>query len=309
MRRRLQDQRGVTIAEVLIVSSLFLIVLTATLQSSAVFNRLNHQNQRTNDQVDRARRGVDRSVRQLRNLARRINAPVIDRATATDFIFQTSDPERTWVRYCLQTRADGRVWLWGLSSPGAVSASMSGVCPGTGWSGSNLVSRNVTNYAGGRSFPLFSYTCVQGSPASCPSSSADFGRIRTVTMDLLLDDNLMMDPPEARVSSAVHLRNQNDPPTATFTSRPTGTRTVILNGSASADPEGRNLRFMWFKAPAPAFTCDQTPPVDLVLWTGVTLTHPFPAGDGASGTQVGMELVVCDPGGLQARATNQVTIP
>ncbi len=120
---RMRGQRGFTLAETLIVSTLFLIVLTATLTSVASYNRTNQRDQRHNDQIDRSRRGVDRGVRQLRNLARRINAPVIDRATATDFIFQTSDPERTWVRYCLQTRADGRVWLWGLSSPGAVNAS------------------------------------------------------------------------------------------------------------------------------------------------------------------------------------------
>lgn len=309
MMRRLRQQGGFTAAEVLIVSSLFLVVLTATLESTSVFNRLNVQNQKTNDQVDRARRGVDRTVRQLRNLARRIDAPVISRAASTDFIFQTSDPNRTWVRYCLQTRTDGRVWLWGLSTPGSVTATMSGLCPGSGWAGSSVVAKNVTNNADGRSFPLFSYSCVKGSPVTCPATSADFGRIRAVTMDLLLDDNLRMKPPEARVSSAVFLRNQNDPPTATFTSRPTGTRAVILNGSASIDPEGRNLRFMWFKAPAPAFTCDQAPDPTLVLWTGVTLSYTFPSSDGASGTSVGMELVVCDPGGLQARATAQVQIP
>ncbi len=309
MMRRLRDQRGFTAAEVLIVSSLFLVVLTATLESTSVFNRLNYQNQRNNDQVDRARRGVDRTVRQLRNLARRIDAPVISRAAANDFIFQTSDPERTWVRYCLQTRTDGRVWLWGLSTPGTVSTTMSGPCPGSGWAGSAVVAKNVTNYASGRSFPLFSYSCVKGAPAGCPATPADFGRIRSVTMDLLIDDNLRVNPPETRVSSAVFLRNQNDPPTATFTSRPTGNRSVILNGSASIDPEGRNLRFMWFKAPAPSFTCDQAPLASLVLWTGVTLSYVFPSSDGPSGSQVGMELVVCDPGGLQARATAQVTIP
>ena len=307
--RRLRDQGGFSAVEILIVSSLFLVILTATLQSTAVFNRINHQNEKVNDQVDRARRGVDRGVRQLRNLARRIEAPVISRATGSDFIFQTSDPERTWVRYCLQTRTDGKVWLWGLTTPSAVTAAMSGACPGSGWGSTNVVSKNVTNYANGRSFPLFSYTCVTGTPVGCPATSADFGRIRTVTMDLLIDDNLSKAPPEARVSSAVFLRNQNDPPTATFTTRPTGNRTVLLNGSASVDPEGRNLRFMWFKAPAPTFTCDAPPSGDVILWTGVTLNHTFPQSDGVSGTQVAMDLVICDPGGLQARASAMVTIP
>ncbi len=90
MRRLIRDQRGVTLTETLIVSTLFLVVLSATLMSGANFNRLNHENQRVNDQVERARRGVDRGARQLRNLARRIDAPVIARAAHNDFIFQTS---------------------------------------------------------------------------------------------------------------------------------------------------------------------------------------------------------------------------
>jgi prepilin-type N-terminal cleavage/methylation domain-containing protein len=309
MRPRAQSQGGFTLVEMIVVSALFLVVLTATLTSTGTFNRLNVQNQRLNDQTDRARQGVDLAVRQLRNLARRIEAPVIARAAASDFIFQTSDPERTWVRYCLQTRTDGRVWLWGVSSPNAVTAAMSGPCPGTGWAGRNAIATNITNLANGRTLPLFTYTCVRNAPAGCPATADDFSRIRSVGMDLFLDDNLAVNPPEVRVSSAIFLRNQNEQPTASFVSRPNGTRKVILNASASFDPEGRNLRFLWFRAPAPSFTCDIPAPADLLLWSGVTLNHTFLPTDGASGAQVPMELVVCDPGGLQARFSAQVTIP
>jgi prepilin-type N-terminal cleavage/methylation domain-containing protein len=306
---RMRGQRGFTLAETLIVSTLFLIVLTATLTSVASYNRTNQRDQRHNDQIDRSRRGVDRGVRQLRNLARRISAPVISRAESTDFIFQTSDPERTWVRYCLQTRPNGKVWLWALTSPGSVTTAMSGACPGSGWSRTDIVAQNVTNLTAGRTFPLFAYACVDGAPATCPASADDFGRIRTVAMDLLIDDDLTKHPKEARVSTAVFLRNQNEPPTASFTSQPAGTRQVILNASASFDAEGRNLRFLWFRAPAPSFSCDLPPVADPLLWSGVTLSYTFPATDGESGTQKTMELVVCDPGGLQARATRAVTIP
>lgn len=308
MRRRVTDERGFTLVEMLVVSTLFLVVLTAVLDATASFNRLNHQNQQLNDQVDRARRGIDRGVRQLRNLARRIEAPVIARAESSDFIFQTSDPQRTWVRYCTALQADGRTWLWSLTSPGEVTSSMSGPCPGTGWERRDLVATNVTNYAAGRSFPLFSYGCVKTAPAGCPSGAADFGRIRTVGMDLLIDDNLTKRPPEARVTSGVYLRNQNEPPVLEAKSRPSGSRQVILNASASYDPEGRNLRFYWFRAPAPAFTCDVPAPAQ-VLWSGVTYTHTFLPTEGEPGTLRPIELVACDPGGLQARVTVQVAIP
>lgn len=309
MKLRAREEGGFTLVEMIVVSALFLVVLTATLMSTSNFNRLNVQNQRVNDQTDRARRGVDIAVRQLRNLARRIDVPVIARAQPADFIFQTSDPERTWVRYCLQTRTDGKVWLWSLSSPGAVTTGMSGACPGTGWTGRNSIAHNVTNYADGRTLPLFTYTCVKGQPAGCPASADDFGRIRSVGMDLFLDDNPTRKPEEVRVSSGIFLRNQNEGPIACDTWRPTATRQVILNGSCSQDPEGRNLRLLWFRAAAPAFSCDAVPPANLLLWSGVTYTHTFLPGEGASGTQKAFELVVCDPGGLQARHTTMVTIP
>ena len=309
MKRLNDDERGFTLVEMIVVSSLFLVVLAATLQSTGTFNRLNVQNQRLNDQTERARRGVDLAVRQLRNLARRIDAPVIARAEPTDFIFQTSDPERTWVRYCLQSRTDGKTWLWGLSSATAVTTGMSGPCPGTGWAGRNSIATNVTNVSGTRTLPLFTFSCVATEPATCPSSPADYTSIRSVGIDLFLDDNPALDPKEVRVSSAIFLRNQNEEPVACYHSRPSGVRQVILNASCSKDPEGRNLRLLWFKGSAPSFTCDVPAPADQLLWSGVTLTHTFLPSDGPSGTQKAMELVVCDPGGLQARHTTMVTIP
>ena len=307
--RRLADQRGVSLPELVIVSAIFMIVLFSTRPVAGAFSRVNETTLSREAQIDRARRGMERGMRQLRNLARRINAPVIARATRSDFIFQTSDPERTWMRYCLENHADGDVWLWALATPAAVSSGMSGPCPGTGWTISNVVAQNIANTTPNRDFPLFSYGCVAGAPAGCPSTVGDLNRITSVTMDLWIDEDFDRAPPAARLTSAVFLRNQNEPPVASFSWKPVAPRQVLLNASASLDPEGRTMRFMWFKAPAPAFTCDQTPPLTQLLWQGVTLTHTFLPADGASGTQRAMELVVCDPGDLQSRQTQMVTIP
>jgi prepilin-type N-terminal cleavage/methylation domain-containing protein len=309
MRSRATAEQGFTLVEMIIVSMLFLIVLGATFAVAGSFERTNRDAQTRDGQVERARRGIDRGMRQLRNLARRIEAPVINRATSNDFIFQTSDPERTWSRYCTQTQANGKVWLWSLSSPTGVSTGMSGPCPGTGWSIRDVVAEDVANQSPGRDFPLFKYSCVRGTPTTCPAVAADLTRIQSVAMDLWIDENNARKPPASRLSSAVFLRNQNEPPTASFTARPFASRQVVLNASASVDPEGRTLRFMWFKAPAPAFTCDQGPPMSALLWQSVTMTHTFPNADGASGATSPIELVVCDPGNLQARVTKQVTIP
>ena len=311
MRSRVADEGGFSLVELMIVSSLFLIVLGATLTVAGSFERVNANGQRRDAQVDRARRGMERGMRQLRNLARRIDTPVINRATSADFIFQTSDPERTWMRYCLQTQSDGKVWLWALSSPTAVSAGMSGPCPGTGWAIRDVVAENVANQTPTRDFPLFQYRCVASAPTTCPapSSATDLLRVNSVTMDLWIDDDYALKPPASRMTSAVFLRNQNEAPIASFTSRPLASRQVILNASSSSDPEGRTLRYMWFRAPAPAFTCDEGPPVSALLWQAVTMTYTFEAGEGAAGAPKTFELVVCDPGNLQARTTRQVTIP
>jgi hypothetical protein len=309
MRRRIAAGDGYTLVEMVLVSALFLVVLTATLGAGGTFAKLTRDSDSSSDQIDRARQGMERGMRQLRNLARRVDVPTIARATSGDFIFQTSDPERTWVRYCLQTRSTGRVWLWSLNTAGSVTSAMSGACPGTGWDRADVLAQNVTNSAANRDYPLFDYGCVQTAPASCPSTTADLDRITNITMQLLIDDDLTVAPPEARLVSAVYLRNQNEPPTAAFAARPLATRQVLLNASGSTDPEGRTLRFMWFKAPAPSFTCDDGPPASLLISQGATLTYAFSPSEGLSGTSASFELVVCDPGDLQARATAQVTIP
>ena len=64
---------------------------------------------------------MDRATRQLRNLANpTVNSTTtIDRATDYDLIFQTSDPAKTWVRYCLDTSGSAGVnhaTLWEAES-------------------------------------------------------------------------------------------------------------------------------------------------------------------------------------------------
>lgn len=306
MKRFSSQQGGYTLVEMVLVSALFILVLGATLDAGLGAEKLNTTSQNRQYQADGARNAVERVMRELRNLARRIDAPVISRATATDFVFQTSDPARTWVRYCLQPTSQG-TRLWSAASAQSLSSSMTGPCPGSGWQRQVLIADNVVNTAPGRDFPLFSYACATSMPTTCPATTAELGRILTVTMDLWVADKGADTP--TRVTSTVYLRNQNEPPVAAFGSRALASRQVILNASASYDPEGRNLRIMWFKTPAPTFTCDQGAPPSALLWTGVTFNYTFAATDGLSGSQTSFDLVVCDAGGLQARATGQVTIP
>ena len=313
MRSRLAAQQGFSLVELLLVSALFIVILTATVASMSTFERLNADNRRSDDQVERTRRAVERGARQLRNLASRpaTGAATIARAEPFDFIFQTSDPTRTWQRFCTQPKAGGKVWLWSLASAAAAPPPGTG-CPGPAgsWARRDPVATSVTNLLPGRSEPMFTYgrTCPPPAAAACPTSLTS---ITSVHMEVLLDENLRRDPVEVRVGTGVYLRNQNEMPSAKFTVHAAAiSRTALLNASGSSDPEGRTLRYYWFRTDDyEPFACGSQPKDGTVLGQGVTLHYLFPAADGPAGTRKNITLVVCDPGSLQATYAADVAVP
>jgi prepilin-type N-terminal cleavage/methylation domain-containing protein len=301
-RAHANDERGFTLVEVLLVSVLFLVVLGATLTSFNAFEANNAEAKKVADQVEHARTGLDQFARQARNLGKRVVEDTIFRATSNDIVFQTSDPTKTWVRYCLGPGAPQKGKLWMFENPNGLGGTAS--CNGTGWTRKTLVADHLVNEAAGR--PLFQFSCVSGA-TDCTSSSAVYEKITGFHAELLVDLDPVRPPRAMRVNSAVYLRNQNEHPTAAFTWRPMGTKKVLLNGSSSSDPEGRTLRFYWFKSTAPTFRCDQGPPTGATFWQGVTLTYTFATE--TPGTTVPFVLVVCDPGDLQSTQTQTVTVP
>ena len=334
---RLRDERGFTIPELLLVMIMALLILGATL---TVFNRTYqtaHEHDERFDTIEVARNALDAEARQLRNLARRLNnTPVIDTVSSDDLIFQTSEPERTWVRYCLDTStapaspARGRLWGTSLALAAnaaaySVTAGMRGSCPGTGWSKAQVVADYVTNRAGGQDRPIFSYSCADGG-TTCTTTPAAFDQIVNVTAQTIIDSTPTRDPKELLVSSGVYLRNQNQAPVASFVSTPTLPRTVLLNGSGSTDYEGRTLSMWWFKGTMPTQVECDAPTVTVnaaeqrILWGGVligegiTLSHTFPDSE-PSGTLQRIGLVACDPGdrygtaGVPPGAYTRVTVP
>jgi type II secretory pathway pseudopilin PulG len=110
MTRTLRREGGFTMIELLLVCVISLIVFGATLTAWTSIYRSNRALESQEDNAESARVALDRAARQLRNLANpTVNAiTTIDRATDYDFIFQTSDPSKTWVRYCLQTSGGGK---------------------------------------------------------------------------------------------------------------------------------------------------------------------------------------------------------
>ena len=314
MRHLRSDQRGFTLIEVMLVCSLFLVVTGATLTAFTSFTTSHRRTEIQHDQAEEARLGLDVAARQLRNLANPTSTATttISRAQDNDFIFQTSDPAKTWVRYCLETAAPASVEkarLWeSESATAALAAGMSGSCPGTGWAKSHIVSANVSNQAGGMDRDVFDYQCAPSWGAACPAAAAEYPRITNVGIELFVDSESTDNIREMRVSTAVFLRNQNEPPVATATPNRTGPQTVILNGSGSSDPEGRTLQYFWFRGTAPTSAdfpdCNATPANS--LGEGITLTQKLTE---AVGTSINYWLVVRDPGCLTSTFPITVTVP
>ncbi len=308
MIARLRDQRGFTLMEMLLASSLMIVVLAATLTVFDQFVTTSDRNTEQNDAQDTARNAMDQMSRQLRNLA--LPTPQspnsIDLASGYDLVFKTADPGRRRVRYCLQTTApysssDGALWLEnqtgvaGGADP-TLTAAMTATCPalpGTGsWASERLVADHVTN-KNGADRPIFQFN------ASTSTSS----KITEIHTSLFVDVDPTKDPAETRIASGVFLRNQNQAPTASFTWSSGGPGRFLMNAANSSDPEGRTLAYFWYLGSNPSFTNAETSGTcnasDGCIGSGVLEDYTLPAG--ATGTQV-FTLLVKDPGGLTSTA-------
>jgi type II secretory pathway pseudopilin PulG len=328
-----------TLVELLFGVTISSLVLAATLMTFNNFYSIAHDNNARDDATELARNTLDVQARQLRNLAKRVASPVIDTLGPYDLIFQTSDPARTWVRYCLDSTvapaSTDRARLWtaelevasaSIASP--VTAAMRSGCPGTGWTRTRIVADYVTNKRGGRDRPVLQYTCM--SATTCTPSATSYDQVVGIAAQLIVDTTPGSGPAEVRVISSVFLRNQNQAPLASFVwTRASTSRTLVLNAAGSSDYEGRTLDYYWFEQVMPAtqnIDCAHPTVTGLAtprtLWgaagflgEGITLTRSYAAADGVSGTPKNIGLVVCDPGdrydtvGVPPQAAVTVQIP
>jgi hypothetical protein len=282
--RPLRDQAGFTLAEVLLASLLSLFILGVTL---TVFNSLlNRQRfiERQTEVEARARLGVDRLSRQLRNLASPADIITnvaastqpksVDRNLPYDLIFKDISNVRPpgslnsanvrRVRYCLQTSGSvpgagftasptrGVLWIqtqtWTTALPPAVPAATD--CPGTGWSTQQIVGDNLINASISPARPVFRYSGDTGLVTD--TSDAARETIARIETTVIVDEDTTRRPTATRLTSSVILRNQNRAPIAKFTYTllnpllsPT-TCSIQLNGSASEDPESKPLEYEWY---------------------------------------------------------------
>jgi type II secretory pathway component PulJ len=300
---RLRGERGeFSLIGVLVAMTLFLAVLGATLSIFETGLTVQRETVDRAEAQDRARVTIDTLTRQLRNLASPTpdQPQAIDRKTPTDLIFQTVDPVRATttanvanvkrVRYCLDSnrrlyRQDKRYATASLPTAPPATA-----CPGDGWdSAPQLVVQDVTNNAGGLTRPVFRYNAGVATD------------VTSIRVDLFIDVDSERGPKETEMASGVFLRNQNRKPTALFTGSKTAGG-IILNASASADPEGDPLTYCWYDntTGVPTVTAPLPCPAGKYIGSGVVFQYPV------STTPRSITLIVKDAADLAASYTADV---
>lgn len=294
LRRLLREERGdFSLTATLVSLLVFAGVLGATLTTYVDFTNGADTLTARADAQDRARRASDTIARTLRNLA----SPQPDQPQAFDFagpydlIFKTVDPigpnaglnasNVRRVRFCLDN--SGNLWqqvqTWTSSEPPA--APDSGSCPSGSWTNQSVIAQQIANRTVGRNlFTVNAQTLTDISSVhldlyTTGKSAAFSARGKAVKM-----------PATTMISTGVFLRNQNRRPIAVFTATPTA-QGIVLNGSASYDPEGEPLQYAWYDG-------------STKVGTGITYTYPV-----ASGTEHYLQLKVFDPASLEGDAPVQ----
>ena len=293
----MRDERGFTLIETLIASSLLIFVLGATLSILNSYERRGREVEARNDAAEIARSQVDELARELRNLASPTYAQpqAIDKATPYDLVFKSVDPNGPnagandtnvrRLRYCLDVSnpQNGRLLrqtqTWTTSVPPVAPAT--GSCPDPAWGGSRTMATGIVNRQGAIDRPIFAY------------DDAELDKISRVGITLWADDDPLRGPVATKLSSGVFLRNQNRKPTAALTIQRIVNRTFLLNGSNSSDPEGEQLDYVWYDGQ------DK-------VGEGVTNTYAVPTSRTGPRT---ITLKVFDESGLESAPASQEVTP
>lgn len=318
--RELRAQRGTGMVEVLIAMVLGLVVFGAVLTVLTDYTHMWTGDTQRLDAQNSARLGVDRIVRQLRNIASPVTSPkLLERATPYDIVFQTIGATGTnnascgsnttcdeRVRYCIPqdtnpgTASDeeviGETQTWTTATPPASPWSsdpnVTIPCPDnplpSGVTKSVVVAPYVMNRYQGANQYAFSYNNGEN-----PSNMSS---VYTVQIDLFVNPTPKVPAAQSEVRSGAFLRNQPRSPVANFTYTDLGSGGVLLNGGISYSPDGEDLSYSW--------TCTGSCP-DLSSLTqdneGLVDWNP------GAGTYT-VQLTVTDSTGLTATSTQSVTV-
>jgi prepilin-type N-terminal cleavage/methylation domain-containing protein len=301
--RRLGEERGFTLLELLVSMAIASVVFGSTLSVLDVFQSNNRFDQLRNENQDTARTTLDRLSRQLRNVVARTTSSgvvpgALEQAEEYAVTFQTIDTTKTTsgsnkanamrVRYCLNDSNPENEILWEevrrWETAEAPEVPSSTSCPDQtsgDWNTLTQVVQHVTNRNGDQKRVLFTY------------SAKETPQILSVNTDLFVNINPKQTRPgDSELTSGVSLRNANRRPIAEFTATEESSGQVHLNASASYDPDGLSLTYRWWDNEAELLTSSQqyvTPKLAL-------------------GSKNVFKLEVTNPGGLSSTAEKTVTI-
>jgi type II secretory pathway component PulJ len=308
----MRSERGeISLTGLLVAMLLFGIVMAATLQVFQTSETVTRDTMKRTDAQDRARVAEEILAKNLRNLAGppgNLTATGVEQAQtlatkgAYDLAFSTVDPAAPnagstnqsnvkRVRYCLDTA--GRLYkqqqTWTLTDPGAPAATTA--CPAAlGAAGTNqwqtktvLADQVVNKLDSSIDVPVFTY------------DSTDPTRVSQIHINLMVDIDPAHKPRATTISTGILLRNQNRVPVADMSWVVSPAQGIILNGSASVDPEGQPLKYCWVDTARTSVNVDLEPNAQAkcpagTVGMGVTFIYTPPA----HGTR-NIQLAVKDP--------------
>jgi hypothetical protein len=156
---------------------------------------------------------------------------------------------------------------------------------------------------------MFTYFTSSGPASTVPVPLASTSQVVRVGLSIFMKLDPNRAPAETQLASAAYMRNQNQPPTSSFSATVTGGSNYTFDAGVSLDPEGRTLTFDWYTAPTNVTTvptnlpsCSAAKPdfTGNLAWnclgTSVVITKTISA-------PTNVFLRVSDPGSLTAMST------
>jgi type II secretory pathway pseudopilin PulG len=294
--RRLREEGGFALTELLVGMVLMALVLGTSLVVFSVFSnqsrRVDNQSQAQNN----ARRAIDRMVVQLRSATAGnvTGGQPIEMATAYDLVFMApslsptlTDNARGVVhtRYCLDTSTSTNAVLWMQTAPYNTTSSSAPpattACPSSAWPNQQRVADHLVNQLQSPAVSLFT------------AQTEASGNVTDITVRAFVDANTSTDPRATDLQSSVTLRNLNRQPTASLNCQALSNGHALCDASASADPDGETLTYSW--------TMDGSPVS--------STSHRLDQSGLASHSTHSFTVTITDPGGLTSSSTRSITMP
>ena len=307
----MRREDGFTLIELMVAATLMIVILGVTLTAFERFQVNSNANQAVNDSQEAARVAVDRMARELRNAASPAKSSNlgIGRALAGDFVFQSVDEtgasggsnvrHAQWVRYCLDASvpSDEKIYRQTYTWTGATAPAVpySTVCPDTNVGTQQLLASHVVNSLDTPATAAFGFD----PPLPASPSAGDYAHVQHVAIDLLVNADTKRQVKPSRLTTGIYLRDQTVPPVAAFDVPTVGANGhVFLNGSASTDPLGSKLSYLWCDTTG-GTACTST----TAIGQGVTMEYEAP-----SGTRT-ITLLVTSGSGQTDTTSQTVTVP